>query len=240
MPNYIVEDDYSDMPYELFARDMEIPVADLQLDGRYLGSEVYVVPAALKRHTDADKEFKARKQVGTIQLHIEPAGVPLESSTAGEDEDGYDATEGLYTEDRSGSKYGYMYGARDYSDGRFCEVPVYELVRESSNSDTILMVDVPAYSNRVAEQVVARAIVHGLAPAAVTLVVCGTMEDGDGRGDSHVLEQVARGKYHGQWGERSLEGVVAAIVVAVKTGNSGVCLKFKSITGFGGAPSLYL
>lgn len=187
MPMHIIQDDYSDLPYEIYSKDMEIPIVKVEIDTKYLGFKLVVVPERLKNKLLALKEFRDREKVGVIHTSIDEPDV---------EEEEYDEIEQVFTIDRSRCKYKLLYGDSD-----FRNISIFKL-----RGSKTLVIEVPVFRNFIMHNVFSRAILTKLIPNTVEIVI-----EHDDATTEQISSSIKQGKFHGPNGENGITGIAAAV-----------------------------
>lgn len=187
MPMHIIQDDFSDLPYEIYSKDMEIPTVEIDIDLQYLGYKLVIVPERLKSKLLASKEFRNREKVGVIRPTIEEPQV---------EEEEYDDLEQVFTIDRSSCKYKLLYGDRDFRD-----INIFKL-----RTPKTLVIEIPAFRNFLMYNALSRAVLTKLIPETVELVI-----EHDDATTEQITTSIKRGTFRGPNGENGLTGITASV-----------------------------
>lgn len=206
VPSYIIQDDFADMPYEMFSKDMEIPDIKINLDfPTYEFCELYVVPERLKRRVVLDKKYKNREKVGSISIDLDEA---LEA--APEDEE-FDDLEQMYFQKESQCKYKYMYGSQDMRDFNILQIP-----SGKNDKEKRLLIEIPEFRNHLMYNLLAVKLLELIKPTKVFLFVEETestaMESGGNTKGVQMMKDLVQGKYRGPGGELGMRGITASFL----------------------------
>lgn len=187
MPMHIIQDDYSDLPYEIYSKDMEIPTVEVEIDSNYLGFKLVVVPERLKNKLLASKEFRTREKVGVIRAQVDEPDV---------EEEEYDDVEQVFTIDKSKCKYKLLYGDSD-----FRNIDIFKL-----QGSKTLVIEVPSFRNFIMYNVFSRTILTKLVPETVEIVI-----EHDDATTEQITANIKQGEFHGPNGENGITGIGAAV-----------------------------
>lgn len=205
-PSYILQDDYADMPYELFTKEIEIPSVDVKLDAPSAACQLYIVPEQLKRRAALQKKYKRRDKVGTITIDL------AETVRAADDDDlddDFDDAEQMYYQKQPRSKYKYMYGTQDMR-----TISIFQL--STADGSKHFLIEVPQFRNYLMYNLLAVRLLDTLKPNKVHLFVEETERTAEKstaqEKSTQMMAEFLNGSYRGPCGELGLSGVVASFL----------------------------
>ena len=205
VPSYILQDDYADIPYEMFKKEIEIPDVDVKFENQSAGCQLYIVPEQLKRRAALQKKYKRREKVGTIAIHL------AETSQANDDDldDDFDDTEQMYFQKQPQSKYKYMYGTQDMRN-----ISIFQLAMADGKKH--LLIEVPQFRNYLMYNLLAVRLLEALKPEKVHLFVEETERTAEKSSaqvkSTEMMVEFLNGSYRGPCGELGLSGIVASFL----------------------------
>lgn len=193
------------MPYEMYAKQMEIPDIELKLEAKFTGCQLYIVPEQLKRRAALQKKYRSREKVGTIDIDLKENA----NDNADGIEDDFDDVEQVYFQKQPQCKYKYMYGSQDMRTISIFELP------PGDNEERIL-IEIPQFRNFLLYNLLAVRLLDVLKPRKVHLFVEETEHTAEvsteQQKSAQMMSEFLDGSYRGPCGELGLTGAAASFL----------------------------
>lgn len=210
-PSYIIQDDFEDLPFEVFQKNIEIPELTIklnfELNNRNQKFKLYIIPDKLKRRASLDKKLKKRDKIGTIEIELEDAQTD-------EEFDEFDESEQVYftpNPNKSICKYKYMYGLNDFRD-----IKISKLTDKSFNDGKIhLLIEIPDFKNYLMYNLITKKLLNEFNPETVNLFIEG--DDENVVDSSTIKKKLLNGTYKSPIGEPGMTGITASFINKLKS-----------------------